>query len=182
MAGFAFGLIIGYLSWFAFRPGEAPETVPIQKIATLIAVIGGASVLALFPAGSTLFGNYAIGLAVGFFVTPVSKWAKVAFESIQDFIKKRASAIEIIRKKELAKVDDDWIKIERFVRSKLSTALKGEETIPNADYIDITDLQELQYSENAIEYIMRHYAQAHVHDGIEYRLLNGKPTLLKKRW
>lgn len=182
MAGFAFGLIIGYLSWFAFRPGETPETVPIQKIATLIAVIGGATVLALFPAGSTLFDNYGIGLAVGFFITPIRKWIILVFQIIQNFLKKRASAKESIHKKELAQVDDDWIKIERLVRRKLSNASKADEAIPNADFVDITDLQELQYSETAVEYIMRRYAQLHVHDGIEYRVWNGKPALLKKRW
>jgi hypothetical protein len=182
MAGFAFGLIIGYLSWFAFRPGETPETVPIQKIAALIAVIGGATVLALFPAGSTLFDNYGIGLAVGFFITPVRKWVILVFQAVQNFLKKRASAKESTYKKELAQVDNDWIKIERLMWHKLSNASKVDEAIPNADFVDITDLQELQYSEAAVEYIMRRYAQLHVHDGIEYRVWNGKPALLKKRW
>jgi hypothetical protein len=182
MAGFAFGLIVGYLSWFAFKPGEKPETIPIQKIATLIAVIGGASVLALFPAGSTLFDNYGIGLAIGFFITPLSRWIVLTFQSIQNYFKKRASAKESAHKKELAQVDDDWIKIERLVRRKLINASKADETIPNADFVDINDLQELQYSDTAVEYIMRRYAQLHAHDGIEYRVMNGKPALLKKRW
>lgn len=182
MAGFAFGLIIGYLSWFAFRPGETPETVPIQKIAALISVVGGATVLALFPAGSKLFDNYGIGLGVGFFVTPFKKWSVVAFQTLQEFFKKRALAKETIQKKEIAKVDEDWIKIERVVRRKLETANRVDEEIPTFNFIDITDLQELQYSIAAVEYIMRHYARLHVHDGIEYRVFNGKPCLLKKRW
>jgi len=182
MAGFAFGLIIGYLSWFAFRPGETPETVPVQNIASLIAVIGGATVLALFPAGSVLFNDYGIGLAVGFFITPAEKWVVTVIRTTQDFFRKRASAKESVHKKEIEKVDDDWMKIERLVRRKLSNASKADEAIPNADFVDITDLQELQYSETAVEYIMRRYAQLHVHDGIEYRVWNGKPALLKKRW
>lgn len=182
MAGFAFGLIIGYLSWYAFKPGESPETVPVQKIASLIAVIGGATVLALFPAGSNLFDNYGIGLAVGFFITPANKWAIRIFNIIQNYFKKREVAKINVHKKELVRVDDEWTKIERLVRRKLSNANKVDEAILNADFVDITDLQELQYSEAVIEYIMRRYAQIHVHDGIEYRVLSGKPALLKKRW
>lgn len=182
MAGFAFGLIIGYLAWFAFKPGETPETVPIQKIASLIAVIGGATVLALFPAGSKLFDNYGIGLAVGFFVTPLYRWLIRVFNFTQNYFKKRATAKENTQKKELVQVDEDWTKIERLIRRKLSGANRVDETILNADFVDITDLQELQYSDDAIEHIMRRYAQLHVHDGIEYRVLSGKPALLKKRW
>ena len=182
MAGFSFGLVIGYLSWFAFRPGETPETVPVQKIAALISVIGGATVLALFPAGSKLFDNYGVGLGVGFFIIPFKKWSVNAFHSAQEFFKKRASAKENIHNKEIARVDDDWIKIERVVRRKLESANKVDEEIPTVNFIDITDLQELQYTITAVEYIMRHYAQLHVHDGIEYRVFNGKPSLLKKRW
>ncbi len=36
-------------------------------LATVIGVLGGAGILALFPAGSDLFGAYGIGLALGFF-------------------------------------------------------------------------------------------------------------------
>ena len=139
MAGFAFGLIIGYLSWFAFRPGETPETVPVQKIAALIAVIGGATVLALFPAGSTLFDNYGIGLGVGFFITPLKKWSVVTFEAIQEFFNKQSSVKEKFHKTEIAKVDDDWIKIERVVRRKLETAARVDEEIPTLNFIDITE-------------------------------------------
>jgi hypothetical protein len=39
----------------------------MSDLATIIAVIGGGAVLALFPASSDLFGAYAIGLTGGFF-------------------------------------------------------------------------------------------------------------------
>jgi len=182
VAGFAFGLIIGYLSWFAFRPGETPETVPIQKIAALLSVIGGATVLALFPAGTTLFNSYGVGLAVGFFITPVGKWATSVYQVARKIHQEKILARKGAFKDELMQVNDDWIKIERLIRRKLRSTTKADESIPNADYIDITDLQELEYSNGVVEYIMRHYAQQHVHEGIEYKVLNGKPALLKRRW
>jgi hypothetical protein len=37
-------------------------------IAVVIGAVGGAAVLALFPAQSELFGAYGIGLAAGFFI------------------------------------------------------------------------------------------------------------------
>lgn len=182
MSGFAFGLIIGYLSWYAFRPGETPETVPIQKIAALLAVIGGATVLALFPAGTTLFEYYGLGLAVGFFLSPVSKWLSTAIQSLKLSIKKAALARKSTYKKEIEDIEENWLKIERLVRHKLDTSTKADERIPRADYIDVSDLQELQYSQPAIEYIMRRFAQLHVREGVEYRSWDGKPSLFKRRW
>jgi hypothetical protein len=42
--------------------------VRLGDVATLVGILGGASVLALFPAGSDLFGAYGIGVFVGFFM------------------------------------------------------------------------------------------------------------------
>lgn len=182
MSGFAFGLIIGYLSWYAFRPGETPEPVPIQKIAALLAVIGGATVLALFPTGTILFEYYGLGLAVGFFFPPISNWTRIIFQSLQTSVKKRFLAKESKHKKEIQDIEENWLQIERLVRQKLDTSPKADERIPRADYIDITDLQELQYSQPTIEFIMRRFAQMHVRDGVEYRVWNGKPSLFKRRW
>ena len=62
---FAFGLVIGWFTYFVnrHRAGE----VTLGDVATIVGAVGGAAVLALFPAGSDLFGAYGIGLAVGFF-------------------------------------------------------------------------------------------------------------------
>jgi len=40
--------------------------VTLAQLAFLVGVIGGAAVLALFPAGTVLFGAYGIGLLAGF--------------------------------------------------------------------------------------------------------------------
>jgi hypothetical protein len=66
LAGAAgFGLIIGWYVYYLnrYRKGD----VQLSDLVTVIGAIGGAAVLALFPAGTDLFGAYGIGLAIGFF-------------------------------------------------------------------------------------------------------------------
>lgn len=60
-----FGVLIGWLVYHAnrYRRGE----VQFSDLVTLVGVIGGGAVLALFPAKTDLFGAYGIGLFVGFF-------------------------------------------------------------------------------------------------------------------
>jgi hypothetical protein len=63
---FAFGTVLGWFLYFTnrYRKGETQ----LSDVATLIGVIGGGAVTALFgDAKTTLFGAYGIGLAVGFF-------------------------------------------------------------------------------------------------------------------
>jgi hypothetical protein len=59
-----FGAVIG---WFAYFINRYRKDVVIGDLATVIAAVGGAAILALFPAKTDLFGFYGIGLAVGFF-------------------------------------------------------------------------------------------------------------------
>jgi hypothetical protein len=61
----AFGALIGWFVYYInrYRTGG----VQFSDLVTLIGVLGGAAILALFPSGTDLFGAYGIGLAVGFF-------------------------------------------------------------------------------------------------------------------
>jgi hypothetical protein len=61
----AFGFLIGWYVYYInrYRKGD----VQLSDLVTLIGVVGGGGVLALFPAKSDLFGAYGIGLATGFF-------------------------------------------------------------------------------------------------------------------
>lgn len=63
--GICFGAVIGWNVYMInrYRTGE----LQLSDLVTLIAAIGGAAILALFPAKSDLFGAYGIGLAAGFF-------------------------------------------------------------------------------------------------------------------
>ena len=60
-----FGALIGWYVYYInrYRKGD----VQMSDLVTVIGVIGGSAVLALFPQGTDLFGAYGIGLAVGFF-------------------------------------------------------------------------------------------------------------------
>ena len=61
----AFGALIGWYVYYInrYRSGD----VQFSDLVTLVGVLGGAVILALFPAGTDLFGAYGIGLAIGFF-------------------------------------------------------------------------------------------------------------------
>lgn len=60
-----FGTVLGWLVFYINR--QRTDDVKLGDLVTLLGVIGGSAVLALFPASTDLFGAYGIGLAVGFF-------------------------------------------------------------------------------------------------------------------
>ena len=62
----AFGAVVGWYVYYINRWRK--DDVQLSDIVTLVGAIGGAAVLALFPAKSDLFGAYGIGLAAGFFL------------------------------------------------------------------------------------------------------------------
>lgn len=61
----AFGAVIGWYIYYINR--HRRDDVTATDLVTLIGIIGGTAVLALFPAHSDLFGAYGVGLAIGFF-------------------------------------------------------------------------------------------------------------------
>jgi hypothetical protein len=60
----AFGFVLRWNVYFVNR--YRTDQIALSNLASLVGVIGGAAVLALFPAGTRLFGAYGIGLALGF--------------------------------------------------------------------------------------------------------------------
>lgn len=60
-----FGTVLGWLVFYINRNRKGD--VELGDLVTLLGIIGGSAVLALFPASSDLFGAYGIGLTVGFF-------------------------------------------------------------------------------------------------------------------
>jgi hypothetical protein len=60
-----FGVLVGWNLYFLnrYRTGD----VGLADLVPIIGTVGGTAVLALFPAGSDLFGAYGIGLFAGFF-------------------------------------------------------------------------------------------------------------------
>jgi len=64
LGALAFGAVIG---WMTHRILARKEKADWSDISTVIATVGGAAVLSLFPAQTGFFGAYAIGLFLGFF-------------------------------------------------------------------------------------------------------------------
>lgn len=60
-----FGMLIGWYVYYInrYRKGD----VQFSDLSTVIGILGGGAVLALFPAKTDLFGAYGVGLAIGFF-------------------------------------------------------------------------------------------------------------------
>jgi hypothetical protein len=61
----AFGALIGWFVYYINRYRKSD--VQFSDLTTIIAIIGGAAVLNLFPSETPLFGAYGIGLFLGFF-------------------------------------------------------------------------------------------------------------------
>ena len=60
-----FGAVVGWFVYYINRYRKA--AVNLSDVVALVGAIGGAAILALFPAKSDLFGAYGVGLAAGFF-------------------------------------------------------------------------------------------------------------------
>ena len=59
-----FGLVLG---WYLYFLNRYRKEISLADLTTVVGAIGGAGILALFPAKTDLFGAYGVGLAVGFF-------------------------------------------------------------------------------------------------------------------
>ena len=60
-----FGALLGWYLYYINR--YRTDAIKLGDLVTLVGVVGGGAVLALFPAKTNLFGAYGIGLFVGFF-------------------------------------------------------------------------------------------------------------------
>jgi len=60
-----FGAILGWYLYFINRYRRSD--VKLADLATVIGVLGGGAIMAIFPARTDLFGAYGVGLFVGFF-------------------------------------------------------------------------------------------------------------------
>jgi hypothetical protein len=65
LGAFGFGALIGWYVYFINRYRK--DNISPTDLATLVGVLGGGTILAIFPKSTDLFGAYGIGLAVGFF-------------------------------------------------------------------------------------------------------------------
>lgn len=61
------GLFGAVLGWNLYFINRYRKDVVLGDLASVVSALGGAAVLALFPAGTQLFTAYGVGLAIGFF-------------------------------------------------------------------------------------------------------------------
>lgn len=65
LGAIGFGALIG---WYVYYINRYRRTeVQLTDLVALVGVLGGGTILTLFPASTELFGAYGIGLAIGFF-------------------------------------------------------------------------------------------------------------------
>jgi len=64
VGGLAFGGVIGWVTYFIMRRAQ-PKV--LNDLATIIGILGGATIVGLFDPKGPVFAGYAIGLAAGFF-------------------------------------------------------------------------------------------------------------------
>jgi len=66
LAGAAgFGALIGWYVYYINRYRKG--SIQLSDLVTLVGILGGGAILAIFPSGSDLFGAYGVGLFIGFF-------------------------------------------------------------------------------------------------------------------
>jgi hypothetical protein len=61
-----FGALIGWYLYYINRYRKAD--VQLTDLVTVVGILGGGGILALFPARTDLFGAYGVGLACGYFI------------------------------------------------------------------------------------------------------------------
>ncbi|NLG50505.1 MAG: hypothetical protein GX552_10390 [Chloroflexi bacterium] len=65
VGAWGFGALIGWYVYYINRYRKAD--VQLGDLVTIIGVLGGGAILAIFPARTDLFGAYGVGLFTGFF-------------------------------------------------------------------------------------------------------------------
>jgi hypothetical protein len=66
-----FGIVMG---WITYRTLRRKQGAGLSDIASVLAAIGGGTIVVLFPKEDGTFGWYAIGLAAGFFGYLIVSW------------------------------------------------------------------------------------------------------------
>jgi hypothetical protein len=112
-----FGAVIGFVAWHVFRAGEA--SLDVKQLAAFIGALLGAVVLSAFPAGTTLFAAYSSGLALGFFLVPVSRIIVSALSSMNRFQGPAQLGASSEVADQLKYIEEHWPEVERVVANAL---------------------------------------------------------------
>ena len=111
-----FGLVIGFVAWHVFHAGEA--AFGVKQLIAFIGALLGAVVMSAFPAGTTLFAAYSSGLALGFFIVPLSSLLVSVTDSMSaGAIAERTAPSEY--PDQIKYIDEQWPEIERVASCAL---------------------------------------------------------------
>ncbi len=149
LGGIAFGLVIGFLSWYAVFPTSGKFLVTWKTLSAFLGIVGGGVVTSLFPANSESFGAYSIGLCLGFFYSPT--WSYIS-EQIK--MSKPSESM-----KEIQTINSNWSSISNVIAHKLNRNFS----------LGINALEELPYSYNGKISILRKFAELYIKDGVELK-------------
>ena len=155
IGGILFGSVVGYIAWYAIRPGESGSKVTLKTVGAFVGIVTGATVIAFLQSDADFIAAYGIGLALGFFFTPLSRFFRKNSRTYKNTKKQGAIALEI------QEIDKEWSLFENLITSKMSMSIYQD----NGLYVGM--LNELDYSVDAIAYILKRYAREHTAEGYE---------------
>ena len=155
IGGIVFGIIIGYLAWYAVRLGEPDTTINLKTVTAFIGVVGGAAVIKLLPPNTELFPAYLLGLGLGFFFTPIQKFAFTYTNTYRDLKK------EELISKEKGDIDTKWLSIENYIQTKIRDIYFDQYGL------SVKSMDELDYALESKIYILKRFAQEHINEGFQ---------------
>ena len=162
IAGFSFGFILGYLSWRVFQPGFGGEKITFKNISSLIVVLLGTGILAVFRPGGEGFAGYGVGILFGFFITPGWHFLHGEIATSRDQRQKEYQ-------EEIDRINSNWAGIDQVIQHKLKRKMRKNVKGITEAILPQHELNELQYSYEGILAIMQAYARNHIDQGVELK-------------
>jgi hypothetical protein len=83
VGAFVFGLVVGWITYRTLRRREGAAA--LSDVSSVVGAVGGGAVTALFKS-EELFGLYALGLGVGFFLYLIVSMAVYGKESSKNWM------------------------------------------------------------------------------------------------
>ena len=167
ISGIAFGLVVGYLVWYAIRPNEKEFT--LTTVSAFISIVIGAGITLAFPTGTDAFAGYSIGLAAGFFVTPIQKGLSKVVEGRRERLRKERIKKQKIEIEKLKDLESNWPSDEKIIDDIVSRKVLS---------IHLSDVNNLPYDKETKTLLLKKYAYLH-HDKVELHDYGSHVTLWK---
>ena len=112
-----FGLVIGFVAWHVFQ--AAGHGLDIKQLAAFVGALLGAAVLSAFPAGTTLFAAYSVGLAAGFFFKPILQSQRSMLISVIEGMNMVYEPDHSDFPSQMKYLDEKWPEVEFLISAEL---------------------------------------------------------------